>query len=175
MQRLWAHFLFLMVMAAGTGSCGADGSSGERSDKQPDRKADVQTMQAWCDRYVEAVKAGDLDTYRTFWSEDVIWLPPGEPMIQGIENCMEHHRPAFEQMKQNEDITVREVVPCGANAIVRVDYTYEGIPKPDSKLKRAHEVGKGIFIMRRTSGGKWVATHCVWNFDNKPSETQQAE
>ncbi len=172
MKRLWAHFLMLTVMAAGTVSRGADESSGDRCERQPDRQADVQTMQAWCDRYVVAVKAGDLDTYRTFWSEDVIWLPPGEPMIQGIENCMEHHRPAFEQLKQDESIWVREVKSCGVGAIVRVDYTYEGIPKPDSTLKPVREVGKGIFVMRRAAGGKWVATHCVWNLDSKPDETE---
>lgn len=172
MKRLWAHLLVLTVLAAGTVSCGRDGSSGDRSERQPDRQADVQTMQAWCDRYVEAVKAGDLDTYRTFWSEDVIWLPPGEPMIQGIEACMEHHRPAFEQLKQDETIRVREVTSCGVNAIVHVDYTYNGIPNPDSKLEPMHEVGKGIFIMRRQSGGEWVATHCVWNLDSKPNDTQ---
>ncbi len=173
MKRRWANFLILTVMAAGTVSRGADGSSEDRCERQPDRQADVRTMQAWCDRYVEAVKAGDLDTYRTFWSEDVIWLPPGEPMIQGIEDCMEHHRPAFEQLKQDESIRVREVKSCGANAIVRVDYTYEGIPKPNSKLERTREVGKGFFIMRRQSGGEWVASHCVWNLDSKPNETQR--
>ena len=170
MKRLWAHLLVLTVMAAGTASRGADESSGDRCERKPGRQADVQSMQALCDRYVAAVKAGDLDTYRTFWSEDVIWLPPGEPMIQGIDDCMEHHRPAFEQLKQDESIWVREVASCGANALVRVDYTYEGIPKPNSKLKRTHEVGKGLFIMRRQSGGEWVATHCVWNLDSKPNE-----
>ncbi|NQT35934.1 MAG: nuclear transport factor 2 family protein [Planctomycetes bacterium] len=173
MKRLWTHLLILTVMAAGTVSRGADESSPDRCERQPDRQADVQTMQAWCDRYVEAAKAGDLDTYRTFWSKDVIWLPPGEPMIQGIEACMEHHRPAFEQLKQDESVRVREVTSCGASAIMRVDYTYEGIPKPDSTLKPVHEVGKGIFVMRRAAGGEWVATHCVWNLDSKPNETQR--
>ena len=166
------HFLVLTVIVAGTLGCNPNVSSIGRSKMEP---AGVHTMQAWCDRYVEAVKAGDLDVYRTFWSDDVTWLPPGEPMIQGIEDCMKHHRPAFEQMKQDESIWVREVISCGAKAIVRVDYTYEGIPKPNSKLKRVHEVGKGFFIMRRQSGGRWVATHCVWNLDSKPNETQRSD
>ena len=173
MKRFWEHLLVLTVFVVGTVSCYTDGSLRNRSERQPDRQPDVRTMQAWCDRYVEAVKAGDLDAYRTFWSEDVIWLPPGEPMIQGIEDCMRHHRPAFEQLEQDESIWVREVESCGANAIVRVDYTYEGIPKPNSKLKSTHEEGKGLFIMRRQPGGRWVATHCVWNLNSKPKDTQR--
>ena len=173
MKRFWAHLLMLTVVAVGTASCYTHGSLRNRSGRQPGRKADVRTMQAWCDRYVEAVKAGDLDTYRTFWSEDVIWLPPGEPMIQGIEDCMQHHRLAFEQLEQDESIWVREVTSCGTRAIVRVDYSYDGIPKPNSELRSTHEEGKGLFIMRRQPGGEWVATLCVWNLDSKPNETQR--
>ena len=94
MKRLWTHLLTLTVMAAGAAVRGADESSPDGPESKPGRQADVQTMQAWCDRYVEAVKTGDLDAYRTFWSH-VIWLPPGEPLLQGIEACMEHHRPAL--------------------------------------------------------------------------------
>ena len=170
MNRTTTCFV-LTLWVAGMAGCQTGGSSGNRPKSQLDRHVDIQTMQAWCDRYVKAVKAGDLDTYRTFWSKDVIWMPPGEPMIRGIEACMEHHRPAFEQLEQDESIRVREVGSCGADAIVRVDYTYDGIPKPNSKLKPTHEVGKSLFIMRRRSSGEWVATHCVWNLDSKPQET----
>ncbi len=40
----------------------------------------------------------------TFRSSDFFNGLLGEPMIQGIEACMQYHRPAFEQLKQDESI-----------------------------------------------------------------------
>ena len=140
----------------------------------PHTEADVQAIEKWCKRYTDAVEAGDLDTYRTFWSEDVIWLPPGAPIIQGIDACMEHHRPAFEQLKQEETFSVQEIKFGDDFTVVRLDYVYNGTPKPNSGAKPAHEVGKAIFLMRREPDGSWIATHCMWNLDSHACRSTEA-
>jgi len=139
-------------------------------DRQPPRQCahdprghedDVKQIKAWVDRYCATVTAGDFETYRTFWSEDVVWLPPNAAVRKGIEACMEYNRPLFEHYKSVETMSVEEVQVAGGFAFARVNYTYRGTPKTDAKPRE--EDGKGIFLFRRRPDGSWVATHCVWN------------
>lgn len=134
----------------------------------PKAEADVHRIKAWIERYCETVTAGDFDGYRAFWTEDVVWLPPNAPVRKGIEACMEHNRPLFEYYDSVETMTAEEVVIAGPIAFARVNYTYEGTPKPGIDVELLKEDGKGIFLFRRRPDGSWVATHCVWN-SNIPS------
>ena len=131
----------------------------------PHSVADVRAIENWCQRYTQAVEASDLGTYRAFWSEDVIWMPPDEPTIVGIDACMDHHRPFFEGLKQEETFSVKEIKFSPDFTVVRLDYVYRGVPRPHSDIKPVKEIGKAIFLMRRKPDGSWIATHCCWNLD----------
>ena len=127
----------------------------------PHTETDVKAIKEYFQRYVAAAKAGDLDAYRKFWTDDVVWMPPGAPLVEGIEACMERAQPQFEELIQEEAITVKEIKFGPSFTFVRVDYTYKGTPKTDAKA--VEEDGKGVFLMKRKSDGSWVSTHCVWN------------
>ena len=127
----------------------------------PHTEADVKAIQEYFQGYVAAAKAGDLDGYRKFWTDDVVWLPPDAPLTEGIEACMDRARPQFEELIQEEAITVEEIKFATAFTFVRVNYTYKGTPKGDGEP--VEEDGKGVFLMKRKPDGSWVSTHCVWN------------
>jgi uncharacterized protein (TIGR02246 family) len=124
---------------------------------------DVREFRAWLERYCATVTAGDFDAYRAFWTDDVVWLPPDAPERKGIAACMEYNRPLFEYYNSVETMSGEEIKVIGDFAFVRVNYTYEGTPKPDADVEPRKEDGKGVFLLRREADGSWVATHCVWN------------
>ena len=138
------------------------------AEEAPNTKADVEAIKEWIDRYCATVTAGDLDSYRTFWSEDVVWLPPNAPVRQGIEACMDHNRPFFEQYDLVETMSVEEVEVADRFAFARVNYTFKATPKAEAEP--VEEDGKGIFLLKRKPDGSWVSTHCVWNFNTPPSQ-----
>lgn len=126
-------------------------------------EADVKGIKKWIDRYCATVTAGDFEAYRAFWTEDVLWLPPNGPVVKGIEACMEHNRPYFEQYNSVETMSVEEIEIADRFTFVRVNYTCRGKPKADGEP--FEEDGKGVFILKRKPDGSWVSTHCVWNSD----------
>ena len=127
----------------------------------PHTEADVKAIQKYFQRYAAAAKAGDLDAYRKFWTDDVVWLPPDAPTVEGIEACMDRARPQFEEFTQDESLTVEEIKFGADFTFVRVNYTYKATPKGDGEP--VEEDGKGVFLMKRKRDGSWVSTHCVWN------------
>ena len=132
----------------------------------PTAETDVKAWKQWIDRYCATVMSGDLDAYSEFWTKDVAWLPPGEPVIKGIEACMAHHRPYFEQYKMVEKMSVEEIKLGDRFTYVRVNYTFRATPKAGGEP--VVEDGKGVFMMKRKPDGSWVATHCVWNLNTPP-------
>lgn len=133
-------------------------------------QADVEALKEWIDRYCDTVTAGDLEGYRTFWTDDVVWMPPHGPTLEGIEACMGRNGPYFEQYDLVETMSVEEVEVADRFAYVRVNYQFHATPKADADP--VEEDGKGVFILRRKPDGSWVSTHCVWNFNTPaPEET----
>ena len=128
-------------------------------------EADVKAIKEWIKRYCDTVTAGDIDAYRAFWTEDVVWLPPNGPTVKGIEACMEHNRPYFEDYESVETMTVEEIRIGNPVSFVHVNYTCVGKPKAEGEPFK--EDGKGIFILKRKPDGSWVSTHCVW-YSNLP-------
>jgi len=135
-------------------------------------QADVEALKEWIDRYCATVTAGDLEGYRAFWTEDVVWLPPHEPALEGIEACMGRNGPYFEQYDLVETMSVEEVEVADRFAYVRVNYQFHATAKADAEP--VEEDGKGVFILRRQPDGSWVSTHCVWNF-NTPAPEEASE
>ncbi len=129
--------------------------------KASDTEADVQAIKKWIDRYCATVTAGDIEAYRTFWTEDVVWQPPNGPTVKGIEACMEHNRSYFEEYNSVETMSVEEIGIADRFTFVRVNYTCRGKPKAEGEP--FEEDGKGMFILKRKADGSWVSTHCVWN------------
>lgn len=142
------------------------------AEKAPNSEADIEAIKEWISRYCITVTAGDFEAYRAFWTEDVVWLPPHGPVRKGIEACMEHNRPYFEEYDSIEKMSVEEIEIADRFAFVRVNYTCQGRPKAEGEP--FEEDGKGIFILKRKPGGSWVSTHCVWN-SNVPLSRKKTE
>jgi len=136
--------------------------------EKPDTTAaDIAALRDWIDSYCAAVTAGDFDAYRTLWTDDVVYLPPNGPSRQGVEDCVDVNRFYFDQYESVEKMSVEEIEVADRFAFVRVNYTYEGIPKGDADP--LEEDGKGLFILRRRPDGSWASTHLMWNSNVPPA------
>jgi ketosteroid isomerase-like protein len=136
------------------------------AEKTSNNESDVRAIREWINHYCACVTSGDFQGYRAFWTDDVVWLPPGGPTVEGIEACMAHNRPYFEDYDSVETMTADEIEIADRFAYVRVSYTCRGKPKKGGPP--IDEDGKGLFILRRRTDGSWVSTHCVWN-SNRPA------
>ena len=130
--------------------------------RSPNAEADIEAIRKWIARYCDAVTDGDFEGYRAFWTDDVVWLPPHGPVVQGIDACMEKNRPYFDQYDSVEKMSIEEIEIADRFAFVRVEYTCQGKPKEEG-AEPIDEDGKGIYILKRKPDGSWVSTHCVWN------------
>ena len=137
------------------------------AERPANTEEDVAAIRQWIDRYCATVTAGDFEAYRAFWTDDVVWLPPNGPIQEGIEACMEHNRPYFEEYDSVEEMSVDEIQVADRFSFVRVSYTYEGTPKGQAEPLK--EDGKGLFLLKRKPDGSWVSTHCIWNSNLPPS------
>ena len=137
------------------------------AEEAPNAEADIEAIKEWFDRYCATVTAGDLDGYRDFWSEDVVWLPPNAPALQGMEACMDRNRPFFEQYNLVEKMSVEEIKVGDPFTYARVNYTFQATPQK-AGAEPVEEDGKGMFILQRRPDGSWVSTHCVWNENSGP-------
>ena len=152
----------IWLMSLALVSCSQQSSRSEPiASKGSNTKADAEALKKWIDRYCATVTAGDLDGYRNFWTEDVVWLPPNAPVKEGLEACIDFNRPSFEKYNLVEKMSVEEIEVADRFAYVRVNYKFKGTPKADAEP--IDEDGKGIFILRRKPDGSWVSTHCMWN------------
>lgn len=137
--------------------------------EKPDTtEADIAALKDWIDGYCAAVGAGDFDTYRTLWTEDVVYLPPNGPARQGVEDCVDVNQFYFAQYHSVEKMSVEEVEVVDDFAFVRVKYTYEGVPKT-ADVDPLTEDGKGLFMFRRGPKGTWAASHLMWNSNLPPA------
>jgi ketosteroid isomerase-like protein len=47
---------------------------------------DESKIKRWFDRYLTSVEEGDVDTYLSSWSNDVIFLPPNQGALKGKDS-----------------------------------------------------------------------------------------
>jgi uncharacterized protein (TIGR02246 family) len=137
---------------------------------QAEVEVDKEAINAWYERYVANNNAGDFDSFGTFWTEDIVWLPPDAPVVIGKEAILDYARPFFELYSIHQEITVEEITVSGKIAFVRHIATEKYSPKEEGESIESN--GKGIFIFQRQNDGTWICTHAIWNSNNPPPKEE---
>ena len=155
MKKFFKFSIVLLLSLAA--SCGV----------KTDSKNDEAALRKWIEDYVANNNSGDFENYGSSWTEDAIWLPPGVPVVTGKTAIMEFAEPFYTQYKIDQKLTIEEISTVGDLAYIRVAGNEVYSPNTaDADTIRIQN--KGIFLLRRESGGSWIGTHCVWNY-NSPS------
>ncbi|WP_425398561.1 YybH family protein [Aeoliella sp.] len=117
-----------------------------------------QELEAFDDAYNEAFNRGDTAGCAAFFTEDVVLLPPGQPMIRG--------RAAFEalyasRMEQSTGGThTNQLIEYDAEGDLAYQigtYAIEGADPP--------EQGKFVNVLRRQADGAWKVSVSIFNSD----------
>lgn len=77
-----------------------------------------QRHQAW----VEAVNSGDLEGWVAIVTEDIVWIPPGQTVIEGRAALAEWLRPFLEAYEYEYATTGQAVWVVGERALEQSDY-----------------------------------------------------
>jgi len=137
-----------------------------------DIKSDVDPIKDWVVGNFAAADSGDLEGYLSYWTEDVIWMPPHAPNVHGKNAIKEFVQPFFGQYTISRNFAIEEIemdrdfaFACTISEETYTPQTGEGEPiKANSKA---------IFLLRRISDETWMGTHCIWNSNDPLSPSKE--
>ena len=129
-----------------------------------DRTRDRETINALRNKHVAAINACDLQTVLSGMTEDVVYMPPGQPAILGKKNLEDYLRPIYEQAKAEISMTSEEIEVTG-------EWAFElGTIGGQLRLGDGPAIsmnGKYLYIYKREHDGSWKIARDIYN-DNAP-------
>lgn len=116
-----------------------------------------QAGRAW----VEAMRAGDVDSLTSLYAEDAVLMPPGAPAVQGRQAIAEFMAamPAFETI----ELTHEDIEGQGDLAYARGSYLMSFLAVPGDTASVVTERGKFVEIRERREDGSWPMVVDIWN------------
>lgn len=109
----------------------------------------------------EAFKSGDYERFLTFFTDDAVWMPEGEPPVVGKEAWREwgeffaeSNRPVFVTESQ-------EVVAAGNWGFDRFTLTLVAESKETGESFEGSL--QGLWILRKQDDGSWKIARYIWN------------
>ncbi len=150
--------LLPMFVALAVAGCAANTSNATQNND-----ADVKAIDAVREREVAIVKSGSTDSMATVYTDDVDFMPPGEPAVQGIDNAKKWAQNMMAQMNVSATYTSSHVTVSGDIAVDRYTANFGGTPKAGGPAMT--ETIKGVHVLKRQPGGGWKIALDTWNAD----------
>jgi ketosteroid isomerase-like protein len=146
------------LAAVAIGGCAANTSNATQN-----TDADVKAIDAIRAREVAIVTSGSVDSMSAIYTDDVDFMPPGEPAIHGIEAAKKWTQAMMAQMNLAANYTSSRVTVSGDLAVDRYTGTFGGTPKAGGPAMT--EVIKGVHVLKRQPGGGWKIMIDTYNAD----------
>lgn len=110
---------------------------------------------AQLNRYETALNASDVDGVMTLYADDAVFMPQGNPPVQGRDAVRATYRGIFDAIKLKVRFTIDEIRPLSkdwAFARTRSNGTVQplGVDAPASA-----EANQEIFLLHRGGDGQW--------------------
>jgi uncharacterized protein (TIGR02246 family) len=150
------RWLFAAAVAPTALACSA---AAPKSDPQ----ADVAAINAIRDREIAYVAAGKTDSLLTLYTNDVVLMPPGEPVVTGVDALKKWTEAMLAQASVSGRYTSSQVSVAGDMAVDRYTGTIAATPKGGAPGSEEHM--KGVHVLRRQADGTWKIAQDVWNMD----------
>lgn len=139
------------------------------------------------DQYIAAVNNGDLDKVASFWSEDGVLMPPGQPAATGKAAIVDWYRNMFNQVDADIDIRSAESRVAGDWAYDRGTFTMTLAPRQpggtgadtpagtppgpaaaDVKTPSPSQTYNYLVVLHRDAGG-WRLARNIWSPEAMPA------
>ncbi len=123
--------------------------------------ADAAAIAAVCPRAAECLESGDFEGYLTLAAEDIVFMPPNWPALEGKE-ALRSWMQSFPKITSARFVDV-EIEGAGTFAWVRGEYFFtlqpEGAPSP------IEDHGKYLSVYKRQPDGSWLVYRDIFNSD----------
>ena len=130
-------------------------------------RAEVEAILQVVEDLDRAENAGDLEQLLSLLTDDVVWMPPGEPALVGKDALRDWY---------NVDDFSLEISHKTKEARVDGDLAYNwgiatGAVTRKADGKRVPLSNKYIQVLRKQPDGAWKISHVIWN-GNRPAADQ---
>ena len=126
-------------------------------------KAAVPAILALEQDVFDAQNAGDFEGWLSFFTDDVLIMPPNEPVLRGKAAVRAHNLPLFQEFDLHEETDEREVEVAGNWGYIRAHWKWTLTPKNGDEA--ITDIGSSIWIVRRQAGGNWKISRGIYNSD----------
>lgn len=115
-----------------------------------------------------AAEGEDVDRIVSYWSEDAIVIPPGQPVIEGKEAIRRYVASALQipEFRIHWTAEDAQLSPDGKLAWMR-GRNEVTIPGPDGQPMTLH--GRTVTVWRREPDGEWRCILDIWNDASPPA------
>ncbi len=137
-----------------------------------DTSADEAAINAVLQRESMMLATGNADSVLTVYTDDVKFLPPNEPMVDGAAAAKAWAGGMFAQMTLTAKYTSSIVAVSGDMAVDRYTATLTITPKGGAAMS---EQIKGIHVLRKGADGSWKIAVDTWNSDAPPAAPPSAK
>jgi ketosteroid isomerase-like protein len=164
MRRL-ISVLVLLLFTAACDQQAEEEVSAACTDPTGSADTEMQAIEATRDQEVAVFTSGDASLPHA--ADHVVIMPPGEPMVVGIEAARAWAADFMSRFTINTlDYTDSDIILTGDWAIERYAGSVTLTPADDDPVS---ETIKGIHIFQRQGDGSWKMVEDVWNFDPAPA------
>jgi ketosteroid isomerase-like protein len=134
---------------------------------KPDLEAEKRAILATDKPWMDAIAAKDVEKAVSFWSEDAVVMPQGQPAVVGkaalrIWAGEMTKIPGFSIKWQTTQVTV---APSGDQAYALAT-TVTSMTGPDGKTFSIP--GKAVTVWRKGADGSWKCVVDIWNDEAPP-------
>jgi uncharacterized protein (TIGR02246 family) len=124
---------------------------------------DLSVFQKLCDEYAALFAAGDLLRMMSLWTDDVILMPPNEPVLVGKEAARVWHQNILDEFIVQRDYSPDDAQVLGDWAFIRLSARQTMTPKSGGAATETPF--KEIVVFKREPGGPWKVHWAIWNSD----------
>jgi ketosteroid isomerase-like protein len=112
--------------------------------------------------WLAAVGAKDVDRTVSFWTDDAVVQPPGQPAVVGAAAIRKYVAEGFRQAGFSLTWHSSEpVVSSGGDMAYTLSSNQFTFQDPEGKLVTIR--GKGVVVWRRQADGRWKCAVDSWN------------
>ncbi len=167
MKRISLCFVPLFIASCATSltSTPSATTSVEQQANPASSGADEAAIRSLGAAYTAAVSAGDFQRVLSFYTHDVVVMPPGQPSIRGKKAYTVWAEPYFDQFSTEETILFDEIRVAGGWAVATYAWTLSSTPKVGGPSNQSQ--GKAIGLLQRSADGSWKWSHVIWNMDHR--------
>ena len=164
MRSAWVVSSTAMILSVATIACSRT-ESAQNSAQHDAHQAGVDSAAT---RLLAALRTDSPDSLLALMADDVIIMPPGEPVLKGKAAVRTWYEQFVKQMRTSSlKITDRELLIGGDHATEVAGFEWTLVPVAGGQ--QIVDRGSYIQLWKRQPDGRWVFSREVWNSAAPPA------